>query len=135
MNLVELRDELAVQARVAAASRADWDRVCKWITVFRAVCKYESNGVPGLIEAACQMYDLGVRDLTVVTDAHLANYLERSTVQVWFHIGSMPLQLKDWQALTPLNRDKLSAYTPWRHHTIDTIVAQLKELESYGSSV
>lgn len=129
MNLVKLRDELAVQSRMAAESRADWDRVCKWLTVFRTVCKYETNGTPGLIAAACQMYELGVSDLTVVTDAQLACYLEQPTVQVWFHIGSMPLQLKDWQAMTPLNRDALcaSAYTPWRHPMIDTVVAQLKE--------
>lgn len=129
MNLVVIIDELGVQSRVAAEARVDWDRVSKWLAVFRAVCKYESNGVTGLIAAACQMYELGVRDVSVVTNAQLASYLERPTVHVWFHIGNMPLQLADWQALSPLKRDALCAsmHAPWRHPMLDDIVAKLKE--------
>lgn len=127
MNLAAIRGELGVRATAAAIQRADCDRVCKWLAVFRAVCKYETNGTPGLVAAACQMYDLGARDVTVVTNAQLASYLERPTVHVWFHIGNMPIQLADWHAMPPLARDKLCAHTPFRHPMLDDIVAKLKE--------
>lgn len=127
MNLVVIIDELGVQSRVAAEARADWDRVCKWLAVFRAVCKYEANGVSGLIATACQMYALGASDVSVVANTKLANYLERPTIQVWFHIGATPIQLTDWQALSPLARDELFAHTPFRHPILDDIVAKLKE--------
>ena len=127
MNLIEVRDELGIRSGTAAIQRADWDRVCKWLAAFRAVCKYESNGVTGLIAAACQMYELGVRDVSVVTNTKLASYLERPTIQVWFHIGATPVQLADWQALSPLARDELFAHPPFRHPLLDDMVTMLKE--------